>query len=500
MSALRSVAGRGRTLAVFGLAVALAGCQSSASPSTSPSAANPSPAPTSSLPGPSLTSRPSVAPSTPAASANPDRWVEAGPLAGPTRGPATVLGDGRVLVVGTNDNNDPVAWLWSAASTGWSGTAGLPKTRQGHALVTMNDGRGLVLGGQNEAGQSFSSTYAFDPATEQWTKTVVMAAGRTNPTAVTLRDGRVLVLGGVFQKGFADASGAFVLASAVREPASSTPPVDDVDPEPRGAALATTEILDSQAGSTTTGPPMRFARAGALAVVLADGRVLVVGSVGREDGVQVDDRAQSNTEIFDPATGRFTLTGSLPPIDRAALERAGPTGANPIPDGEPTLGQPGTLVALPDGGAVLIARQGWWKHVGDIGRSFRFDAPSGRWSEIGRTYALIGEPGPITLTTPGVPSLAGAAVAALPDGRVLVAGGGGPAIQVEGGYTSGTSDAAQLFDPTTGAFAPTAKMPLGRQDGVTVPLRDGSVLSFGGFAITPDGSDGVPPSRFVPGG
>ena len=203
------------------------------------------------------------------------------------------------------------------------------------------------------------------------------------------------------------------------------PRVADIDPPNVGAALATAELFDPASGTWSATDPMTYARSGASAVTLADGRILVVGSVGSDSGVTVDDRAVESAEIYDPATGQFSLAGRFPDIDRKALERQGAPNANPVPDEDPWPAEGGTLVALDDGGAVLIARAGWWKHVGEITRSFRFDAHTLSWSEIGQTYVFIGEPTVESLVTQEVRRLAGAMAARLPSGHILVAGGAG---------------------------------------------------------------------------
>ncbi len=235
---------------------------------------------------------------------------------------------------------------------------------------------------------------------------------------------------------------------------------------------------------------------------MADGRVLVVGSGDTQSGVTVDERALDTAEIFDPASGRFTLAGGLPDIDRAALQQAGVPGANPVPDGAPDFQGVGSLVALDDGGAALVAHTGSWKHEGDITRSFRFDAGPGAWTEIGQTYVLVGEPTEKTLVTLGVRALGGASVARLPGGRVLVAGGAGDSKPAEGnGYLTSTSDAADLYDPAANSWSPVAPMPEPRAGGASVVLADGSVLVIGGYAKSPPDGERVDLSsaiRFVP--
>ena len=121
-----------------------------------------------------------------------------------------------------------------------------------------------------------------------------------------------------------------------------------------GAALATAELFDPATGNWMTTDPLNFARSGAAAITLADGRILVVGSGGGETGVSVDEGAFDSAEIYDPETESFSLTGTLPDIDRSAFQTLGV----PLPDGDPQPADNGTLIALSDGGALLIAHGG----------------------------------------------------------------------------------------------------------------------------------------------
>ena len=80
----------------------------------------------------------------------------------------------------------------------WTKTEGLDKVRTEFALVSLDDGRALVVGGRNTTDESFSSAWAFDPATEHWSKVGIMDKARAAPAAAVLPDGRVLVAGGYF--------------------------------------------------------------------------------------------------------------------------------------------------------------------------------------------------------------------------------------------------------------------------------------------------------------
>ena len=255
------------------------------------------------------------------------------------------------------------------------------------------------------------------------------ADGAHEPTAALLPDGRVLVAGGYFHHApdFGTQLGSEPILAAYRpdEPAAGSatgPPLLDIVPPNVGAALATAEVFDPTTGAWELTGSMRVARYGAAAVTLADSRILIVGSMGG-GSVTVDAGAAGSAEIYDPATGRFEATEPLPPLDWEALEAQG---VPPVDNGIEMPGETGTLVALSDGGAVLIGHSGWWKHVGGYVRSFRFHPDSNRWDEIGEPYVYWTDPsGGPEYETAGVVARFSPLAARLPDGRVVVAGGMG---------------------------------------------------------------------------
>lgn len=437
----------------------------------------------------------------PTSSATPDstasRWEAAGSLVTGGYGTsALLLGDGRVLVMGAysdGDGESPSAELWDPTTGQWTTTAALNKTRTALAAVELQDGRALVTGGLNDSQESFSSTYVFDPGPETWTKVGLLGTARTAPSASVLADGRVLVAGGYFHIAYSEAS-----ANAGAELAAYRPPIAppavrpaDVDPYPVGTAMATAELFDPATGTWSPTGAMVYARVGALTARLADGRVLVVGStVGPQGGVTVDSAAFTSAEIYDPSTERFNQTGGLPGIDREALKALGAPDANPVPEYEPEVENLGTLIALDDGGAVLIGLAQGWKHVGEITRSFRYDAATGQWTEVGQTYIWVGEPTPVTLTIPGAPNLANAVAAPLPDGGLLIAESP-PGMPTR---------AVHRFDPATNSWSPLPEV-LGRGNlhRPAVRLADGSILILT-TDVSADGSATTSAIRFVPGG
>ncbi|MBM3948171.1 MAG: hypothetical protein FJ312_02815 [SAR202 cluster bacterium] len=70
------------------------------------------------------------------------------------------------------------------------------------------------------------------------------------------------------------------------------------------------------------------------------------------------------------------------------------------------------------------------------------------------------------------------ALAVLPDGKVLVAGGSG------GGSAQYATNSAEVWDPATGRWTPTGDTTVPREEAATVVLKDGRVLVIGGIDDT----------------
>lgn len=483
-------------LLVLGLVLAV-GCSTAATPGPS---ASPSPSPqvtvaptaTGQAPTPVPSANPTAAPTR-----DPGPWQFAGrPLT--EGGMAVALAGGKVLDVPYMSKwgewYPPTAMIWDPATNTWTATTFLERPRSDFAIVALADGRALVIGGTNAgsggsswtdpAMRSYSSAYAFDPDTETWSKVGLMEAARTAPGAIVLSDGRVLVAGGYFHTGPLEDWGLWpaepeqppvILAAyrpgATTRPSASLPPREDVDVAPYGLGLATVEIFDPVTNRWSSTGSLRYARVGPQMAILADGRVLVVGSRDYEgDILRIHPDAYVTAEIYDPATGRFTLAGRLPPIDHAAIRELGVT----LPDDEGAPGQIGLLVAQPDGGAVLMDNDRSWKHQADVTRTFRFDLRTRSWTQIGQPCAGVNDwQNDRWMSTPCRESLT---LAGLPDGTILSVGGGW--YDREGDFVSGRNE-AWLFLPESGEW--TALPPMPRPAGYeTVALRDGSVLIYGG--------------------
>jgi hypothetical protein len=193
-----------------------------------------------------------------------------------------------------------------------------------------------------------------------------------------------------------------------------------------GEASATVDIFDPRTMTVSVGGRLVRPRIGAAAAVLPDGRVLIAGGWSGSS-------VSASTEIFDPRTGRST---EAPPLPSARADIA---------------------VAVLPGGRVLLAGGFDGSRASDMAEIY--DPPSGAFLPAGRL---------------GVPRT-GAAAALLPDGRVLLAGGGAGA---RGALVA--SSATEVYDPASNRFSRSGALNDRRYKHAAVTLQDGRVLVVGG--------------------
>jgi hypothetical protein len=185
------------------------------------------------------------------------------PMMQPT---ATLLADGRVLVVG---DREPVAELYDPATGTFSQTGPMSGPHEAFTATLLLDGRVLVAGGWATNGTVVDGTFfaseparlgtgaeIYDHATGQFSQVGPMVAPRVYHFAVALQDGRVLIGGGT--------------SAADADPGSG----GSVEPAPLVA-----ELFDPATGGFLSTGTLSTPRFGAAAVRLADGRILVIGSV-----------------------------------------------------------------------------------------------------------------------------------------------------------------------------------------------------------------------------
>lgn len=237
-----------------------------------------------------------------------DTWASTGELVGARRGAAAApLPDGRVLVAGGIAEGVPLATaeVYDPASGSWSEVDPMSTARLTFTLTPLPDGSVLAVGGTGQDGEvgtgggqaiaPQASAEVFDPASGTWEVVGSMAAARFEHTATPLPDGRVLVVGGLGGE-----------------------PVDGVY-EP----LVATELYDPAVAGFTGGPALATGRSNHVAVGLSEGRVAVAGGLGAGDPTQ---QALATVELYDPGVGGWS---TIAPLRQA---RAG-AGAVALPDG-----------------------------------------------------------------------------------------------------------------------------------------------------------------------
>jgi hypothetical protein len=247
---------------------------------------------------------------------------------------ATLLTDGRVLVAGgetfqTTWIPTSNAELYDLATGTWTPTGSLSVGRAYHTATLLTDGKVLLTGGWTPAGAMSTTAELYDPATGTWTLTGSMTYARGDHSATGLSDGRVLVAGGVTPEGltptaelYDPASGTWTVTGSMNY-ARGRPPatlLTDGKVLVAGASggwdAAAAELYDPATGTWTVTGSMNFARGGHRAILLTDGTVLVAGGTippysCADPPFCLTPVPTATAEVYDPATGRWRLTGAM---------------------------------------------------------------------------------------------------------------------------------------------------------------------------------------------
>jgi hypothetical protein len=137
---------------------------------------------------------------------------------------ATLLANGKVLIAGGHKGRRPSVTIYSSAeiydpAAGTFMAAGnMTRVRHKHEATLLTDGRVLVVGGADERDGrgAYTSAEIYDPATGIFTGTGNMNSARykLQGTSVLLNDGKVLIAGGANRaEVFDPATNSFAYAS-----------------------------------------------------------------------------------------------------------------------------------------------------------------------------------------------------------------------------------------------------------------------------------------------
>jgi hypothetical protein len=334
--------------------------------------------------------------------------------------------------------------------------------RVGFTATLLADGRVLIAGGREDpSGSPVATTEIYDPLSRTFTPAGSMTEPRAGHAAIRLGDGRVLISGGEY------------CCQTYGSHADQT--------------ISSAELFDPSTGTFMKTGPTAFERSGHTAILLRDGRVLVVGGANGGD-------PDGTAEIYDPTTGAFTTTGAMtvgrhgfsasllldgrvlvaggigwtgyPEARLASAELYDPATGVFTPTGKMSVPRDGFTATVLSDGHVLMAG-GYSRATGQgdpdyLAGTDIFDPASG-------TFA----PGP-TMTA----VRSGQSATLLPSGRVLVIGGETCCL-----YDAGPThllSTTEFYDPATGSFRSTGIEPLTRTMPFVIALSDGSLLLLGG--------------------
>ena len=336
---------------------------------------------------------------------------------------ATLLKDGRVLIVGGIQSGDPgeggggvlmkSAELYNPATGTFALTGSMNVARYSASLTTLADGRVLVVGGNGV--HTNASAELYDPATGQFTPTTSTTSPQESGTEISstlLRDGRVLIVG---------------------------------DDGSQNGDQWSADLYDPSTGQFTAVGQLPGRLFTWTATVLNDGRVLIAGgnlsdasvpsvpSMPSAAGQGWGAAVPAPSLIFDPAAGTFVATGTM------SGQLSSHT-ATLLPDGRVLL-----IESYPSGGVALS---------GEI-----YDPATGKFTPT----ADVG----ITRVLPTATLLA--------NGTVLLAGGA--AIN----HSWQDASTVLLYDPATGKFNSGGSTLVPRREHTATLLSDGRVLLAGGI-------------------
>ena len=372
---------------------------------------------------------------------------------------ATLLNDGRVLITGGKGVNKAIdaVELYNPVTKAWSRAGSLNFPKYGHTATLLPDGNVLVAGG----GEGFVRQVhgeIFYPESSTWRSiTSIMDIGRGGHTATLLKNGTILFVGGTQdsnQSSIYDISDEGWIRGSqtekIRDNQTATLMNDGrVLITGGGVSILSAEVYDPAVQTWSSAGDMNISRREHTATILNNGNVLIVG--GQHGG-----EITSLVEIFDPKTDRwdsYNLEGKW--TDASVMNM-------------PRKNHTSTL--LPDG-SVLI--------VGGITRTDAADTSGPtQLLDLAERYFVDGIK-KWTLAGKMSNARTGHTASLLPDGVVLIAGGGS-VVGEEDGKELKHLKSTETYDYRANAWIKSQSMNIKRWEHTATVLPSGDVLVAGG--------------------
>jgi len=340
-----------------------------------------------------------------------------------------------------------------AHSGSFDATGNALSSRGGATATRLADGRVLIVGGVDSSqpdGSVLAAAELYLPGSGTFEFTGSLLTARVFHTATLLSNGKVLIAGGI----------------------------GDGNPN----VLASAELYDPATETFSPAGDMTVARSDHAATLLADGRVLIVGGGGSNE-------ATGSAELYDPAIGVFAPTGAaLWDVDHAYGHTA-----TLLPNGKVLIAGGVTSSDFPFGSAELYdPASGTFTATGRLTESRYYHTATllndGRVLIVGGSSGFVLARAEVYDPATGAFTPTGSmaqkrwffTASLLASGRVLVAGGRLPDSCGGSDECGPPTNAAELYDPVAGTFAPAANMTQSRAGHTATLLTDGAVLVIGG--------------------